>query len=211
MLSRSINPAFIMKSLSLLVSFLPLAFSHIAPRGNDGRCPYHQPDPDRLVPNRYLVLFHDSHTLDDHLSNTGLNLQQDPNYAFSSVRLINGYHATLNESILHDVVRFDPGVKLVEHTTFSPPLDDPIDGEDSFQHEEPKKNLRKRWKEMTGKRRWFLKMLNSGRRQGLNVNVNEQDVSNQFIIICVFLLGALIANFGSIRRTSPKEQTKMIR
>ena len=44
---------------------------------------------------------------------------------FWPIDILNGYHARLDDYILHELVRYDPGVESVEHDTYvDPELED---------------------------------------------------------------------------------------
>lgn len=59
-------------------------------------------------------MLHERHTINDHFNQIGVNLSETiPNFA--PISAINGYRARLDNHTVHNLVRLDPGVKLVEH------------------------------------------------------------------------------------------------
>jgi hypothetical protein len=81
------------------------------------RAPYRQIDPERTVPDDYGVLLRDGYTLEQHFEFLGQNLSETAR-DFRYFRSFNSYHAVLDSEFLHERVRSDPGVYLVEHDAY---------------------------------------------------------------------------------------------
>lgn len=79
--------------------------------------PYYRADDEALLINdEYGIVLHESYTLDDHFKFIGVNLEQGQNETmFQRISLINGYRARLDFDLVHDKIRYDPGVEFVEH------------------------------------------------------------------------------------------------
>lgn len=100
--------------------FITCAAAILAPRTQHQiRAPYHLPDGPTATPvqDSYIVLFHTNHSLLHHYENIGVNISEEA-LGFSHFVHLNGYRAVLkNATTLHELVRRDPGVRLVEHDT----------------------------------------------------------------------------------------------
>lgn len=59
-------------------------------------------------------MLYDGCTINDHFNQTGVDLSKTA-LLFAPITTINGYRARLDNHTLHEIVRFDPNVKLVEH------------------------------------------------------------------------------------------------
>jgi len=96
------------------LSFLGAAGSLITP-STDRQAPYNKPDSGH-VEDTYFVAFHDNHTLEDHFLFIGQNLSETATY-FHSLHGF-GYHAQLDSFIVHELIRYDPGVLQVDHDIY---------------------------------------------------------------------------------------------
>lgn len=76
-------------------------------------CPYHRPSAE-LIADKYIVVLHDGHTLEKHFEHIRRDLSQNSSM-FHPIATINGYRARLTEDVVHELIRFDPGVEFVEH------------------------------------------------------------------------------------------------
>ena len=66
-----------------------------------------------------IVRLHQNHTLDQHLDTIGIDLPSlCEKREFRYLSLIHGYIGCWNESVIHDQIRKDPGVYLVEHNSW---------------------------------------------------------------------------------------------
>ncbi|KAI9709479.1 MAG: Suppressor of the cold-sensitive snRNP biogenesis mutant brr1-1 [Bogoriella megaspora] len=112
-------------------------------RSNPDLAPYNRNDPSRLVPDTYIVVLRDGHTFDDHFRRIGVHI---PSVAEKYVAwdIINGYHAIMNESLVHDIIRTDPGVLYVEHDQY---LDDsePVEPTDRYDSDHQLSQYDRRW------------------------------------------------------------------
>jgi hypothetical protein len=70
-----------------------------------------------VIPDSYGVLFRETYTLEEHFAFIGQNLSESAR-CFDHIRLINAYHVYLDNYTLHEIVRRDPGVELVEHHAY---------------------------------------------------------------------------------------------
>ncbi|KAL9075265.1 MAG: hypothetical protein Q9157_004056 [Trypethelium eluteriae] len=66
-----------------------------------------------LVPDSYIVKLKDNHTLEAHLHHIGFNISS-PNYDYSYIDILPGYHVKANQSIVDNLIRKDAGVEWVE-------------------------------------------------------------------------------------------------
>ncbi|KAF4956266.1 hypothetical protein FSARC_11622 [Fusarium sarcochroum] len=98
--------------LLLPLLLLPFALGTLAPRG-EVPCPYHRPDAE-LIEDEYVVVLHQGHTLKQHFEQIGNDLAINASM-FYPIDSINGYRAKLPQNLVHDHIRFDPGVEFVEH------------------------------------------------------------------------------------------------
>lgn len=57
------------------------------------------------------------HTIDAHFDLIGIDLSKNASF-FSLLKNINSYHAKLDSDTVHMLVRYNPGVKLVQHNSF---------------------------------------------------------------------------------------------
>ncbi|KAK7756068.1 hypothetical protein SLS62_002011 [Diatrype stigma] len=102
---------------ALLLGALP-SYARIAPR-SETQALYHVPAGSSmtLVEDSYIVMFADDHSLRDHYINTGVNVSAEAE-SFSWFRHLNGYRAVIkNTTLVHELVRKDPGVLFVEHNS----------------------------------------------------------------------------------------------
>jgi hypothetical protein len=76
-------------------------------------CPYYRPDAE-LVEHGYIVVLREGHTLEKHFEQIGSDLSRDAS-RFHPITAINAYHARLDHDLVHQQIRFDPGVEFVEH------------------------------------------------------------------------------------------------
>lgn len=98
-------------SLGLLTASISAA---VLPRSKQP-CPHHEPDGELL--NQYIVEFHHEHTLEDHFATIGKDLRQGPElHSFRYLDTLHMYRAVLTEEFVHNFVRYDPGVRLVERS-----------------------------------------------------------------------------------------------
>ncbi|KAI9709480.1 MAG: Suppressor of the cold-sensitive snRNP biogenesis mutant brr1-1 [Bogoriella megaspora] len=81
--------------------------------------PYYARAGSNFVPNDYIVVLSDNDTVDDHFRRIGTNISAVA-AGFYSYRLVPAYRASLNESMIHDLIRKDPGVEFVERNVKAP-------------------------------------------------------------------------------------------
>ncbi|KAF2804002.1 uncharacterized protein BDZ99DRAFT_157646 [Mytilinidion resinicola] len=74
---------------------------------------YHRPEGVELLDDEYIVLLRPGYTIEADCECIGRDLQKDR--SFHHLDSINGYTAQLNSNTVHDLIRNDPGVRLVEH------------------------------------------------------------------------------------------------
>jgi len=80
------------------------------------RAEYYIPKDRVLIENEYLILLQPNHTIAAHFEVIGIDLENDQNSGFfHRLDTINGYFAKLDSHTVHDLIRFDPGVRIVEH------------------------------------------------------------------------------------------------
>jgi hypothetical protein len=93
-------------------------------------------------------MLHEGHTLEVHFERIGMDLSNSSDI-FAPIETINGYRARLNEHTVHNLVRYDPGVKLVEHDSFIEPIVASETGEAVKEMPPSKLGLFKRWAKTT--------------------------------------------------------------
>ena len=112
-------------SLTLLVSLgtclaKPLGAS-ASPNGEEMTFPTRNPNApaplfglehDTKIPNEYIVMFQPGHTLEQHYEAIGKNFSDSPR--FHNLDFLPGYAAPMDDDTLHELVRQDPGVLLVD-------------------------------------------------------------------------------------------------
>ena len=85
------------------------------PPAGDNRPPYHVPNGNPNL-NYHMVVFHDNHTLEHHTAALGLNIS-DHCTDFQYYPNFPAYRGQFNHSVIHDIIRNDPGVRFVERDT----------------------------------------------------------------------------------------------
>jgi hypothetical protein len=61
-------------------------------------------------PDKYMVVFHENHTLEQHFDTIGYNLSSLPKFCKYSY----GYTAIIDDKTRDELVRRDPGVRMVD-------------------------------------------------------------------------------------------------
>jgi hypothetical protein len=116
-----------------------------------------------LIENEYIVVLHDNHTLEDHFGFIGTNLSNNEN--FKHLESFNIYRVGLgNETLLHEMIRYDPGVRSVEQNGMAPGLEKQVEMKTpptrpSFGSRLSK--LVRRWRALKTELPWNLVMLAS--------------------------------------------------
>jgi len=133
--------------------------------------PYILPRNAPLIPDQYVVMLQDNHTIEDHFLNIGLNLSK-VSQMFFPMNLINAYRCRLQSSIIHSLVRRDPGVKHVEHDHYidwhRPQISDKL-----LNIEDPpaNKSLSGRWEKVhISNAYWFQGQISAGKRLPLPIS-----------------------------------------
>jgi hypothetical protein len=118
--------------------------SALVPRQYQAR--YHNPEGFNEIDDEYIVLLYPNHTLSAHFQAIGIDLEHDKNTkSFHPLDLINGYAAVLDNHTLHNIVRLDPGVEVVEHNVEIPGLYPTETFNKSTVLADDIPNVRKRW------------------------------------------------------------------
>jgi hypothetical protein len=169
-----------MRFFEVFSSLLPLTSR--AAISERARSPYNEIDPERKVPDEYRILFHQDYTLEEHFEHIGQNLSETAEH-FHAFANINGYRARLPYDVLHDRIRLDPGVEIVEHNTYqahdisAPQAPDSVRVIEEDEQDDGSHRLVKRsWSETAGIRPWFLLMTNAGKKLALSPGVDVPDV-----------------------------------
>jgi hypothetical protein len=117
-----------------------------------------------IVPinNEYVVLLHENHTLENHFDFIGTNLGNHSN--FKHLKNINMYRVGIeNDTLLHDLVRYDPGVVSVQQNGKAQGLEKKVDP--TTPPRKPASRLsrmfRKRWQVVETLVPWNLVMMAS--------------------------------------------------
>ncbi|KAF5231899.1 hypothetical protein FAUST_9035 [Fusarium austroamericanum] len=97
--------------LWLTLSILPCALGALLPRA-EVPAPLIRANAE-LIDDEYIVVLHQGHTLKQHFDQIGRDLATNATL-FYPIDSINGYRAKLPHDLLHDHIRFDPGVEFVE-------------------------------------------------------------------------------------------------
>lgn len=81
---------------------------------------YIQPGQD-LVKDTYIVTLYNNYTLEEHFTFIGKDLSQSSK-KFFSLPGIDAYLADIDEYTLHELIRYDPGVRRVDHDHYVYPI-----------------------------------------------------------------------------------------
>ncbi|KAF5963534.1 subtilisin-like protease III [Fusarium bulbicola] len=142
----------------------------LAPR-SEQQAKYRMPsNKNSIVPHSYIVSLHDNHTIEDHYANIGVNIS-DVASDFKYLAPLNIYYFQLeaqNLTLIHELIRRDPGIKRVGHDYYGKTEIDPIhhhpDGPDNDEpsHDQPvDTTIGKRWDDMFFNAQWHLAMIGS--------------------------------------------------
>ncbi|WXC59659.1 hypothetical protein SNK03_005519 [Fusarium graminearum] len=97
--------------LWLALSILPCALGALLPRA-EIPAPLIRVNAE-LISDEYIVVLHQGYTLRQHFNQIGRDLDTNATL-FYPIDSINGYRAKLPHDLLHNHIRFDPGVEFVE-------------------------------------------------------------------------------------------------
>ncbi|KAL9111316.1 MAG: hypothetical protein Q9227_004193 [Pyrenula ochraceoflavens] len=130
--------------------------------------PFYQPGEYDLVPNEYIVILHQNHTLQAHFSQVGINLSNTS--GFMEIEIIHGYLAHLEDATVQSLIRFDPGVILVEQNSHFRPVENVVPifcyEEDDFSKTscsvKPRLD-RRQFRSFSDSSPWWIAMMNAGR------------------------------------------------
>ena len=74
---------------------------------------YGSSDPEYpVIPDSYIVMLHTGYKMEDHFAFIGIDLSQSED--FFRIDSVSAYCGTFSKEIVHEKIRRDPGVKLVE-------------------------------------------------------------------------------------------------
>lgn len=98
-----------------------------------------------------------------------MNLEQSASM-FYPIHTLGGYRARLSSHTIHELVRFDPGVKVVEHDAYGEPIIEYESGE-SHESTRPASNaLQRRWeKTVHSGATWWSVMISAASKLSLPV------------------------------------------
>jgi hypothetical protein len=147
--------------LFLLLEFCPNVLSALLNR-RVAPAPFSQGGENSTpIPNEYIVLLYENHTIEDHFNFIGTNLFNSSN--FKHLKNINMYRVGLdNDTLLHEAIRYDPGVKAVQQNGMSPGLEQEVPAENlpsSFGSRLSR--FPRRWQVLNTRLPWNLVMLAS--------------------------------------------------
>ncbi|KAG4280523.1 hypothetical protein FPRO06_11856 [Fusarium proliferatum] len=122
-----------------------------------------------IIPHSYIVRLHDNHTIEDHYVNIGVSIS-DVASEFNYLAPLNLYYFQLeaqNSTLIHELIRRDPGIKRVGHDYYGETEIDPIHhNPDGYDHggsssKQPVDTpaVSKRWDEMFFNAQWHLAMI----------------------------------------------------
>lgn len=141
---------------------LGLATASVIKREGERR-PYYRTNEEALVADEYLVMLDENHTLESHFQFLGQNLSEAQGLEFQWMNAFHGYRITVPRGLVHDHIRFDPGVKFVEHNSITDYKSDWSNETRGF-NEDDHGHLQKRkhpWKKIwTTHGYWPTRMLN---------------------------------------------------
>ena len=124
-----------------------------------------------LIKDEYLVMLHDDHPLEDHFAFIGTNLSETAS-DFHPYSNINGYCVRVDERTMHDHIRYDPGVRLVDHNReFNPRPDWDVETSRPAKGPSPP-DLERRWKVWEDWWHWVIAMSTSW---GQNDKIKEDE------------------------------------
>jgi hypothetical protein len=143
------------QTLLLLLGSALLVFGNTLQRSKTEAAPYHRIG--TLVQDSYLVSLHKNHSIEAHFNHIGQNLSETD--TFMAYKNFNAYSITANASIIHDLIRYDPGVAYVQHNHY---VDMPVERISTPPLES---KILRRWKQITDPLAiWWLAMLAAGRK-----------------------------------------------
>ncbi|KAF2420161.1 subtilisin-like protein [Tothia fuscella] len=150
-----------------------------------------------VVIDSYMVALHPNHTIEQHFDFVGRDLSQNASNNFVSLGIINGYGATLDAHTVHNLIRANPGVRIVEHEV----LVDPIVS-DQFKDggkPKPKPLLLRRWRTSTDKYAlWFVRMLSAKGKLPVPVSSLQAsqrlDTAGKGVSVYIFDSGVLLTH-----------------
>jgi hypothetical protein len=99
--------------IALLFVHSLLAFAALLPVSPSIPSAYHRPEGVKLIEDEFLVILHEGHTIDSHFRHINNDLSQNASM-FWPIETINGYRVRIDPKIIHESIRLDPMVELVE-------------------------------------------------------------------------------------------------
>lgn len=161
-------------TIPLFLTLGTIATGLVHPR-NSQPCAYHLPNTtwEPAIEDEYIVKLHDHYSITDHFDFLGLNLSEST-AAFYYMQHFHGYTISVDKHTMHDLIRYDPGIKYVSQNTKVDPsyhwrqeTRGEIDAETQFSH--PK--LLARWKTIVNTMlNWTARMVE---KWGLNEEVKN--------------------------------------
>lgn len=120
--------------------------------------PYEVEQGAQIVQNEYIVYLRETASLESHFEWIGMDLSMT-RPMFRTLRAVNAYRADLSDDLVHNLIRFDPGVSVVEPDIYVRPelgqRPQPAEGEQNRGHQ----NVRK-WTRRPGfNMKWWNKMI----------------------------------------------------
>lgn len=138
-----------------------LVNSLVAPRTTQAQ--HHRPEnPAHRINGEFGVVLREGYTLEEHFAFIGIDLSQKASI-FHRIEIVNGYRAKLDSHILHNLIRYDPGVLSVQDDTIVEPMLEVSSGEE-FQIQNKKRYIQ-------GQRegcKWWLTMIQGGKKVAPN-------------------------------------------
>jgi hypothetical protein len=138
-----------------------------------------------IIPLRFIVALHDNHTIEDHYANIGVHIHEVAS-ELTHLEELNIYYfqlATENSTLIHELIRRDPGVKRIGHDyvghSHAAPIHHVDISDDALQSLDQATNdtssLGKRWEKLNFKAQWHLAMINSWDRIEMPANFDSEN------------------------------------
>lgn len=140
-----------LRTLSLFV-FLLIRASCTPATQKPVQAEYDIGDSDSHIPDEYFVHLHANHTIESHFQFIGKDLASEAE-KFHPIKYINAYTVRLDSYTIHNLIRSDPGVKLVEHN-HALEREESVRDPESVQHTGFFSRLVRRWSRTDTYARW---------------------------------------------------------
>ena len=125
-----------MKFLAVLLLLFSPIQALVLPRTE--QAPYYRAyDEKDHIADEYGVFLAKNYTIEEHFDFIGVNLEQNAT-TFARMSVLNAYRAKIDSHTVHNLIRYDPGVRYVQHdTSFELDLQEPAGGDFILHSDDP--------------------------------------------------------------------------